>query len=157
MAQDQSPTGEAVDDATTIFKSVCRSCHGGCGVLLHGRDGRLVQVQGDPESPLNHGRLCQIGTCTADIVNHPDRLAYPRRRIGPRGSGSWERITWDEAFDEISSRLLAIREEFGAEAIAAPGVTIFAGFHVSAMRSARRTGANPVSPSAFIPASTPAS
>ncbi|MEI2733846.1 MAG: molybdopterin-dependent oxidoreductase [Rhodoblastus sp.] len=118
MAQDQSPTGEAVDDATTIFKSVCRSCHGGCGVLLHVRDGRLVKVQGDPESPLNHGRLCQIGTCTADIVNHPDRLAYPRRRIGPRGSGSWERITWDEAFDEISSRLLAIREEFGAESIA---------------------------------------
>ena len=118
MTQRQSPTGEAVAEPVTIVKSVCRSCHGGCGVLLHVRDGKLIKVQGDPESPLNHGRLCQIGTCTADIVNHPDRLTHPRRRIGPRGSGAWERITWDEALDEISSRLLAIREEFGPEAIA---------------------------------------
>lgn len=118
MTQRQSPTGEAVAESVTIVKSVCRSCHGGCGVLLHVRDGKLIKVQGDPESPLNHGRLCQIGTCTADIVNHPDRLTHPRRRIGPRGSGAWERITWDEALDEISSRLLAIRAEFGPEAIA---------------------------------------
>lgn len=118
MTQRQSPTGEAVAESVTIVKSVCRSCHGGCGVLLHVRDGKLIKVHGDPESPLNHGRLCQIGTCTADIVNHPDRLTHPRRRIGPRGSGAWERITWDEALDEISSRLLAIRAEFGPEAIA---------------------------------------
>ena len=110
-------TGASSGEAA-IFKSVCRSCHGGCGVLLHVRDGILVKVRGVPQSPLNHGRLCPIGTCTTDIVNHPDRLKYPRRRIGPRGSGKWERISWDEALDEISSRLLAIRKEYGPEAIA---------------------------------------
>jgi anaerobic selenocysteine-containing dehydrogenase len=57
-----------------ILKSVCRSCHGGCGTLLHVRDGVLVKVEGDPQSPLNHGRLCPIGTVTVDLVNHPDRL-----------------------------------------------------------------------------------
>jgi anaerobic selenocysteine-containing dehydrogenase len=86
--------------------------------LLHVRDGRLVKVEGDRESPLNHGRLCPIGTVTLDLVYHPDRLKYPKRRIGARGSGKWQRISWDQALDEIAERLLAIREEFGPEAIA---------------------------------------
>jgi thiosulfate reductase / polysulfide reductase chain A len=103
---------------TTVFKSVCRGCHGGCGALLHVRDGELVRIEGDPESPLNHGRLCPIGTVTVDLVYHPDRLKHPLRRIGPRGSGKWERISWDEALNTISRRVLAIREEFGPEAIA---------------------------------------
>jgi len=102
----------------TVFKSVCRSCHGGCGTLLHVRDGELLRIDGDPASPLNHGHLCPIGTVTVDLVYHPDRLKYPLRRIGPRGSGKWERISWDQALDEISRRVLAIREEFGPEAIA---------------------------------------
>ena len=87
-------------------------------MLLHVSDGRLVKVEGDRESPLNHGRLCPIGTVTLDLVYHPDRLKYPMRRLGARGSGKWERISWDQALDEISNRLLAIREEFGPEAIA---------------------------------------
>jgi anaerobic selenocysteine-containing dehydrogenase len=107
-----------MESATRVFKSVCRSCHGGCGALLHVRAGRLVKIEGDRASPLNHGRLCPIGTVTVDLVNHPDRLKFPQRRIGPRGSGKWERISWDAALDEISRRLLAIREEFGPEAIA---------------------------------------
>ena len=76
----------------TILKSVCRSCHGGCGVNLHVEDGRLVKVEGDRASPLNKGRLCPIGTSTLDIVYHPDRLQYPMRRTGARGEGKWERI-----------------------------------------------------------------
>ncbi len=102
----------------TVLKSVCRSCHGGCGVLLHVRDGRLVKVEGDRDSPLNHGRLCPIGTVTLDLVYHPDRLTFPKRREGPRGSGTWKRISWDEALDEIAEKLLAIRDKFGPEAIA---------------------------------------
>jgi len=101
-----------------VLKSVCRSCHGGCGVLLHVRDGHLVKVEGDRDSPLNHGRLCPIGTVTLDLVYHPDRLTFPMRREGPRGSGTWKRISWDEALDEIAEKLLAIREKFGPEAIA---------------------------------------
>src|SRR3972149_8287104 len=98
------PPGDAA-----ILKSVCRSCHGGCGVLLHVRDGRLIKVEGDRASPLNHGRLCPIGTVTLDLVYHPKRLQFPMRRLGARGSGQWQRISWDQALDEISARLLAIR------------------------------------------------
>jgi anaerobic selenocysteine-containing dehydrogenase len=110
--------GVATDGDTAVYRSVCRSCHGGCGVLLHVRDGQLVKLEGDRESPLNHGRLCPMGTVTTDLVYHPDRLKHPLRRNGPRGGGTWERISWDEALDTIAERLLAIREQFGPEAIA---------------------------------------
>ena len=103
---------------TQVLKSVCRSCHGGCGTLMHVTDGRLVAVEGDPESPLNHGKLCPIGQSTIDLVYSPKRLQYPMRRVGPRGSGQWQRITWDEALDEIAERLLNIRDEFGPWSIA---------------------------------------
>lgn len=112
--QELAGTGEQ----TRILKSVCRSCHGGCGVLLHVRDGRLIKVEGDRESPLNHGRLCPIGTVTLDLVYHPKRLHHPLRRVGPRASGQWRRMSWDEALDEISERLLALRRDFGPESIA---------------------------------------
>lgn len=117
---DVPATDAATSEAgtTQVIKSVCRSCHGGCGVNLHVRDGRLVKVEGDRTSPLNKGRLCPIGTSTIDLVYHPDRLKYPMRRKGPRGSGQWERISWDEALDEIATRLQAIKDTHGAESIA---------------------------------------
>ena len=72
-----------------IYKNACRMCHGGCGVLLHLEDGRLVQVSGDPDSPLNRGRLCPKGAASLEQVYHPDRLAFPLRRAGERGGGDW--------------------------------------------------------------------
>ena len=118
IQQPATSSHDAKQPDTSILKSVCRSCHGGCGVLLHVRDGVLLKVEGDRESPLNHGRLCPIGTVTTDLVYHPDRLKYPMRRKGRRQSGQWERISWDAALDEIAERVLAIRESYGPEAIA---------------------------------------
>jgi anaerobic selenocysteine-containing dehydrogenase len=82
------------------------------------QDGVLLKVEGDRDSPLNHGRLCPIGTVTTDLVYHPDRLKYPMWRKGERQSGEWERISWDDALGEIAERVLAIREQYGPEAIA---------------------------------------
>ncbi len=110
--------GDTAAGEVKVLKSVCRSCHGGCGTLMHVRDGELIKVAGDRESPLNRGRLCPIGTVTRDLVYHPDRLKHPMRRKGARGSGQWERISWDEALDTISERLLSIKKTDGAEAIA---------------------------------------
>ncbi|MBK9114326.1 MAG: molybdopterin-dependent oxidoreductase [Betaproteobacteria bacterium] len=114
----RSETTQAASAGTRVLKSVCRSCHGGCGTLLHVTDGRLTKVEGDRASPLNRGRLCPIGTSTLDLVYHPDRLQYPMRRTGARGEGKWQRISWDEALDEIAERLAAIKRDYGAEAIA---------------------------------------
>jgi anaerobic selenocysteine-containing dehydrogenase len=111
-------TQQAAAAGAAVLKSVCRACHGGCGVLLHVEDGRLTKVAGDPSSPLNRGRLCPIGTRTLDLVYHPDRLKHPLRRTGPRGGGQWQRVGWDEALDEIAGRLTAIKRAHGPEAIA---------------------------------------
>ena len=118
MDQVAAQTSPGESGASTILKSVCRSCHGGCSALLHVDKGQLVKVEGDPEGPLNQGRLCPIGLASRDLVYHPDRLKYPLRRVGARGSGRWRRISWDQALGEIADKLLAIREEFGAESIA---------------------------------------
>jgi len=116
--QSAPEAGNAGASDVKILKSVCRSCHGGCSTLMHVQGGELIKVKGDPEGPLNHGKLCPIGIATRELVYHPDRLQYPQRRIGPRGSGKWERISWDEALDEIAEKVLAIREESGPESIA---------------------------------------
>ena len=67
---------------TQIYKSACRMCHGGCGVLVHVVDGAIERVTGDPSSPLNKGLLCPKGMASTEIVYHPDRLTHPMKRLG---------------------------------------------------------------------------
>ena len=101
-----------------VFKAACRGCHGGCMYLLTVEDGKVVKVRPDPEGPLNKGRGCVKGMSIIEQMYHPDRLLRPRRRIGPKGSGKWEDISWEEALDAITERFRDIRETSGPEAIA---------------------------------------
>ena len=100
------------------YKAACRGCHGGCMFLLTVEDGKVVRVRPDPDGPLNRGRGCVKGMSIIEQMYHPDRIIRPRRRIGEKGSGQWEDISWDEAYDEIVSRLTQIREESGPESVA---------------------------------------
>lgn len=102
------------DDAV---KSHCRMCHGGCGVIVYVKDGKVKKITGDPDCPINHGTLCSKAYGSIQLAYHPDRLTYPVKRVGPRGSGQWGRITWDEALDEIAQRILTYKEHHGAESI----------------------------------------
>jgi anaerobic selenocysteine-containing dehydrogenase len=101
----------------SVVKSHCRMCHGGCGVLVYVKDGKAVKIAGDADCPINHGTLCSKGIASAQLAYHPDRLTYPVRRIGPKASGKWERISWDEALDTLAERILHYKEKFGAESI----------------------------------------
>jgi len=101
-----------------VVKSYCRNCHGGCGVLVHVKEGRIVKIEGDPEFPSNLGSMCSKGLASIQLVYHPDRLTYPMKRAGNKGEGKWERISWDEALDTISSKLKQVITENGAESIA---------------------------------------
>jgi anaerobic selenocysteine-containing dehydrogenase len=92
-------------------------CHGGCGMKLHIKDGKLVYVEGDEDHPWNQGRTCPKGLALTQYIYHPDRITYPMKRVGARGEGKWERITWDEAYDTIERRFKDIREKYGAESI----------------------------------------
>ncbi|MCI5164589.1 MAG: molybdopterin oxidoreductase [Candidatus Electrothrix sp. GM3_4] len=101
--------------STKIIQSVCRICHGGCGALITVKDGRVVKVTGAPDSPMSKGWMCIKGMSTPEIANHPDRLTQPQRR---KKGGGWEVLSWDDALDEISERIEAIRRKTGPESIA---------------------------------------
>ena len=101
----------------TVVRSHCRMCHGGCGVLVYTRNGKAVKIAGDPDCPINHGTLCSKGIASTQLAYHPDRLTYPVRRIGPKASGKWERMSWDEALDAIAERILHYKDKNGAESI----------------------------------------
>jgi len=105
-------------DQEEIYRSVCRVCHGGCGALLSVREGRLVKVAPDPNSPFNLGRMCIKGPATPEMMYHPSRLLAPLKRIGARGSNRWEKVAWDTALGDIVNRIDTIRETSGPEAIA---------------------------------------
>ena len=93
-------------------------CHLGCGILIYtDKDGKLVKVEGDPENPFNNGRLCPRCLDLIESVYNSDRILYPMRRTGKRGEDAWERISWDEAYDEIATKFLYYKENFGAESV----------------------------------------
>ncbi|MBI4330994.1 MAG: molybdopterin-dependent oxidoreductase [Chloroflexi bacterium] len=99
-----------------IIKSSCKSCHGSCGVLVTVENGQIVRIEGNPDSP-TRGTMCSKGQASFQEVNNPNRLKYPLKRIGQRGEGKWERITWDEALDTIGGKINEARAQYGANSI----------------------------------------
>ncbi|OGA96784.1 MAG: hypothetical protein A3G27_06980 [Betaproteobacteria bacterium RIFCSPLOWO2_12_FULL_66_14] len=99
-----------------ITRTTCRLCLVRCGMLVE--TGARVRISGDRKHPLSKGFLCPKGKYSADITLSPKRAIFPQRRVGERGSGRWERVTWDEALDDIAARLNAIIERHGARAVA---------------------------------------
>jgi len=96
--------------AITRIPTMCQSCTTACGVLATIKDGRLLQIVGNPEDPNSRGSVCAKGVAGPSILYDPFRVLYPLRRVGPRGSGQWKRITWEEAYAEIADKLKDIRE-----------------------------------------------
>ncbi|MDC0190970.1 molybdopterin-dependent oxidoreductase [Rhodospirillales bacterium] len=99
------------------YKSACRMCHGGCGVLIHVDDRNITKIEGDPSNPMNKGKLCPLGAASLEQIYNPRRLKYPMRRVGARGEGRWKRISWDEAYDEMVNKIRQATEKDGAESI----------------------------------------
>lgn len=100
-----------------VYKSACRMCHGGCGVLVYVKDNRVIEIKGDPESPLNEGRICIKCRAGLEHLYHPDRLKYPMKRVGERGAGKWMRLSWENALDEIAAKIDEIKGKYGVESI----------------------------------------
>lgn len=98
-------------------RALCGICSAGCGVIVtFDEEGRIARVRADEEAEL--GAICNLGEHSADIVYAEDRVLYPLRRTGPKGTHAFERISWEEAYDAIVSRLNAIKQEHGPEAVA---------------------------------------
>ena len=95
-------------EAKTI-KGVCpHDCPDTCALITTVQDGRATKVQGNPEHPLTDGVLCAKVAKYADRTHHPDRVLQPLKRVGPKGSGQFTPITWDEALDTVAQRLTSI-------------------------------------------------
>jgi anaerobic selenocysteine-containing dehydrogenase len=92
-------------------------CPDTCGIITEVQEGDAVSVRADPDNPVTRGWLCAKVRPYLNHVYHPDRLMYPLRRIGPKGTGQWQRTSWKDALADIANRWKTIIAESGAEAI----------------------------------------
>ena len=103
---------------TTTVRGACPcDCPDTCAMQITVEDGRATRVRGDREHPFTRGALCVKMNNYEETVYSPDRVLYPLRRTGPKGSGRFERISWDDALDEIATRFRETIATRGAEAI----------------------------------------
>ena len=102
-----------------IVRGACpHDCPDTCAMLVTVESGRAIRVAGDPDHPFTRGFLCTKVNRYVERTYHPDRVLHPMRRLGPKGSGRFERVSWDEALNEIAARLNDIRaSRDGAESI----------------------------------------
>ncbi len=79
--------------------SACWQCVTRDGIIGYVEDGRLVKIEGNPELPRTNGKLCARGQAGVNVIYNPDRLLSPLKRVGKRGEGKWQKISWDDALD----------------------------------------------------------
>lgn len=89
----------------TSVASVCLNCSTTCGIIGYVIDNKVVKIEGNPDDPNSRGKTCAKGQSGPTINVYPERLLYPLRRVGKRGEGLWKRITWEEAYSEIATRV----------------------------------------------------
>ena len=118
MVQTKSTRGQIKDQKPEMKwkKGICGICPAGCWVEAGFKDGKLADIKPDTGHPL--GMLCRRGQHAPEVTYSDHRLKYPMKRVGPKGSYEFERITWDEAYDTIVKNLNKIKEESGPEAVA---------------------------------------
>lgn len=111
------PSGNADEKRIQTFCSLCGPMMG-CGLNCYVKNGRLVRIEGMKESPINNGKLCAKAYASMQWLYSPQRLKYPLKRVGKKGEGKFERITWDEALDIIADKLQQQKDKYGPESLA---------------------------------------
>lgn len=109
MELDANAWPKRVERNYSLIPTTCFNCESACGLLAYidKETGQVAKFEGNPRHPGSRGRTCAKGPATINQIKDTERILYPMRRKGARGSGEWERITWDEALDEISSKIRA--------------------------------------------------
>lgn len=107
-----------------VKRTFCTLCPQHCGMLVEvDEHHHPVAFDGDLHNPVAKGKLCIKGTAAIEVHDHPDRVNHPLKRVGARGEGRWERISWEQALDEIAEKLRDLREREGPESLATLGGT----------------------------------
>ncbi len=128
------PEEELIPGVAQRKPGVCTQCPAGCGIQVrvmegeaevtrHGQVGLLSmglakKLEGNPDHPVNRGKLCAWGQAGLQVTYHPDRIRFPLRRSGPRGSGEYQEISWDEAIKDLSSHLSSLKSPGKASPVA---------------------------------------
>jgi len=89
-------------------RTICPFCSVGCGIIVHTKDGKVINTEGDPEHPISEGTLCSKGASLYQIVNNPTRLTKPKYRAA--GATEWKEVEWDWTLDEIAKRVKDTRD-----------------------------------------------
>jgi molybdopterin-containing oxidoreductase family molybdopterin binding subunit len=112
-----------------IFSCMCvGNCQSRCRLYVHVRDGKAVKTSMAPFPDPRYNRICLRGLSQVQRVYDPNRLKYPMKRIGERGEGKWERISWEEAIEMMTSKFKVYQEQFGKQSIAFSTVSGDMGF-----------------------------
>ncbi|MFP4226781.1 MAG: menaquinone reductase molybdopterin-binding-like subunit QrcB [Desulfobacterales bacterium] len=106
-------------DGPDAYKtSVCTLCPGGCGIRVRNIAGRALRIDGLPEHPINQGKLCPLGHSGLQFLYGPSRVKAPMKRVGKRGEGKWQKISWEEAISAVTEKLIELRDEQKPHAVA---------------------------------------
>src|SRR5262245_58828997 len=97
--------------------STCGMCPAGCGIVVRTREHKANKIEGNPLHPVNRGALCARGQAGLEALYNPDRIKGPLKRLGERGEGRWEEISWDRAIKTLSDRLRDTRDQSGDDSI----------------------------------------
>ncbi|OIJ15588.1 oxidoreductase [Anaerobacillus arseniciselenatis] len=107
-----------INEMDGVFPSVCSlDCPDQCGLLVHKKDGKIVKIDGDPAHPVTKGNICNKVRHMTERIYDEKRLQYPLKRVGKKGEGKFERISWEEAIETIHLRWVELIEKEGPEAI----------------------------------------
>lgn len=93
----------------TVTTTICPYCAVGCGMIVHTKNGKVINIEGDPEHPVNRGTLCSKGASVYQIANNPTRVKKPMYRAP--GANNWKEVEWDWALDQIARKIKQSRDE----------------------------------------------
>ncbi|HJM18729.1 MAG TPA: molybdopterin-dependent oxidoreductase, partial [Candidatus Thalassarchaeaceae archaeon] len=107
MELDANEWPKRVERKYSLVPTTCFNCESACGLLAYidKETGQVTKFEGNPHHPGSRGRNCAKGPATINQINDTERILFPMRKVGERGSGDWERISWDEALDEIAGKI----------------------------------------------------
>ena len=97
----------------TLVPTICFNCESACGLLAYvdKKTNEIKKFEGNPVHPGSRGRNCAKGPATHNQIYDPERILYPLKRVGKRGEGKWKRVTWDEALEDIASKMRESRKK----------------------------------------------
>ncbi len=114
----QSGAGDGLHSSVSAIPSVREMCFWRCGILGKRKGSHLVGIEGNPDHPMNQGRLCARGLAGTRLLYDPDRLKHPLVRVGQRGEGRWRQASWPEALDRVAEGLDKTLQDYSASGIA---------------------------------------